>query len=137
MGCLRPLPKWLKRNCPFVLRPGTRIFAIITASKSYCGKFASAFTVYDWDYIEEQLELYQRKSLFFRSPISLSEIFELICSNPFDRDWFLTLKKDQDLFEAGLVNICIDSLMMLATGRWSFRAYCTKNAAVPIATLPT
>lgn len=67
---------------------------------------------YDWDYIEEQLELYQR-NLFFHSPISLSEIFELICNNPFDRDWFLTLKKDQDLFEAGLVNICIDSLMML------------------------
>ena len=50
---------------------------------------------YDWDYIEEQLELYQR-NLFFRSPISLSEIFELICNNPFDRDWFLTLKKDQE-----------------------------------------
>ncbi len=66
----------------------------------------------NWDYVEEQLEIYQR-NIFFRSHISLSEIFELICNNPFDRDWFLTLKRDQDLFEAGLANICIDSLMML------------------------
>ena len=70
------------------------------------------FYRYDWDYVEEQLEIYQR-NIFFRSPISLSEIFELIYNNPFDRDWFLTLKKNQDLFEAGLVNICIDSLMLL------------------------
>ena len=66
----------------------------------------------DWEYVEEQLEIYQR-NIFFRSPISLSEVFELVCNNPFDRDWFLTLKKNQDLFEAGLVNICIDSLMLL------------------------
>ncbi|MGF1570930.1 MAG: DEAD/DEAH box helicase [Nodosilinea sp.] len=73
----------------------------------------------DWDYIEQQFEAYY-SSPFAPSRISMSEVLELICNNPFDREWFLTLKANPELFEAGLANTCVSSLMRLTPAMEAF-----------------
>ncbi|MGB6016370.1 MAG: DEAD/DEAH box helicase, partial [Nodosilinea sp.] len=66
----------------------------------------------DWDYIEQQFEAYYSNP-YASSRISMPEVFELICNNPFDREWFLGLKQDPDLYEAALGNLCLNSLITL------------------------
>lgn len=73
----------------------------------------------DWDYIEAQVEPYYNHA-FAASRISMAQVFKLICNNPFDREWFLTLKKDPDLYEAALGNLCINSILSLTPAEEAF-----------------
>ena len=66
----------------------------------------------DWGYIEEQFETYYNH-VFATSRISMAQVFEQICNNPFDRDWFLSLKTDLDLYEAALGNLCVNAILSL------------------------
>ena len=73
----------------------------------------------DWDYIEAQVETYYNHA-FATSRISMAQVFELICHNPFDRAWFVTLKKDLDLYEAALGNLCVTSMLHLTPAEEAF-----------------
>jgi superfamily II DNA or RNA helicase len=73
----------------------------------------------DWDYIEAQVETYYNHPLA-TSRISMAQVFELICNNPFDREWFVTLKKDPDLYEAALGNLCMNSMLRLTPAEEAF-----------------
>ena len=73
----------------------------------------------DWDYIEAQFETYYNH-VFATSRISMAQVFELICNNPFDREWFLTLKKDPDIYEAALGNLCVNSILSLTPAEDAF-----------------
>lgn len=73
----------------------------------------------DWDYMEAQVETYYNHA-FATSRISMAQVFELICNNPFDREWFLTLKQDLDLYEAALGNLCVNSMMHLTPAEEPF-----------------
>jgi superfamily II DNA or RNA helicase len=73
----------------------------------------------DWDYVNKQFDIYYR-NIFSPVQISLTEIFELVFNNPFDRDWFVTLKKNPEFYEIGLVNLCISSLMTLTPANEAF-----------------
>ncbi len=73
----------------------------------------------DWDYIEAQVETYYNHALA-TSRISMAQVFEIICNNPFDREWFLTLKTDLDLYEAALGNLCVNSMMHLTPAEEPF-----------------
>ncbi|PSN11841.1 helicase [filamentous cyanobacterium CCT1] len=66
----------------------------------------------DWNYIEQQFEAYYSNP-YASGRMSMAQVFELICNNPFDRDWFLGLKQDPELYEAALGNLCLNSLMAL------------------------
>ncbi|HIK43674.1 MAG TPA: DEAD/DEAH box helicase [Leptolyngbyaceae cyanobacterium M65_K2018_010] len=73
----------------------------------------------DWDYIEKQFDAYY-SNLFAPTRISMAQVFELICNNPFDREWFLTLKQDPDLYESALGNLCVNSVMALTPAEEPF-----------------
>jgi superfamily II DNA or RNA helicase len=66
----------------------------------------------DWAYLEKQFEdLYHNP--FFHSDISIASVLSLVCQNPFDRDWFLTLKRQPKLYETALINLILDAVMAL------------------------
>ncbi|MEB3289743.1 MAG: DEAD/DEAH box helicase [Leptolyngbya sp.] len=73
----------------------------------------------DWDYIEAQVEIYYNHA-FANSRISMAQVFEIICNNPFDREWFVTLKKDPDLYEAALGNLCVNAMLHLTPSEDAF-----------------
>ena len=73
----------------------------------------------DWDYIADQFEAYYNH-VFATSRISMAQVFEDICNNPFDRDWFLTLKKDIELYESALGQICLNSMLRLVPAEQAF-----------------
>ncbi len=73
----------------------------------------------DWVFIEQQFESYYSNP-YATSRISMAQVFELVCNNPFDRDWFLTLKQDPDLYEAALGNLCLNSLMAMTPADEAF-----------------
>ena len=86
----------------------------------------------DWDYIEQQFEAYYSNP-YASSRISMTQVFELICNNPFDRDWFLGLKQDPSLYEAALGSLCLNSLMALTPAEEAvalLHADCTQPGAV-------
>ncbi|WP_017298935.1 DEAD/DEAH box helicase [Nodosilinea nodulosa] len=66
----------------------------------------------DWNYIEQQFEAYYSNP-YASSRMSMPQVFELVCNNPFERDWVLGLKQDPKLFEAALGNLCLSALMAL------------------------
>ncbi|MFM7469887.1 MAG: ATP-dependent helicase, partial [Nodosilinea sp.] len=68
----------------------------------------------NWAYIEEQFEAYYNNPFSVSSGISLGQIFELVCNNPFDRQWFTTLKTDADLYEAALLTLSFNALLTLS-----------------------
>lgn len=73
----------------------------------------------DWDYIEEQFDIYYNH-VFATSRISMSQVFETICNNPFDHDWFITLKQDLELYEAALGNLCVNAILSLTPAEEPF-----------------
>jgi superfamily II DNA or RNA helicase len=73
----------------------------------------------DWKYIEAQFDAYYNNP-FATANISIAQVFALICNNPFDRDWFLTLKSDPDLYETVLSSLCLTSLMEVTPAQEAF-----------------
>jgi hypothetical protein len=118
-GVFEAIVKVVEQQLPIPTVPWNKSLRHYASEQQLLREVRIGLYLFDWDYVKEQLEIYQR-TLFARPEISLSEIFELVCNNPFDRDWFLTLKQDQDLFEAGLANLCIDSLMTLTPAAGPF-----------------
>lgn len=67
----------------------------------YCG---------DAEFIERQYQDYQHYS--YRSePISLNTIFERVCNNPFDADWFRTLPPE--LYESSISSLSLSAALNL------------------------
>ncbi len=66
----------------------------------------------DWKYLKKQFDDYYRNPLF-HSDVDLGAVFELVCNNPFDRDWFLTLKRNSELYEAVLGNLALNAVFAL------------------------
>ncbi|RCJ40996.1 hypothetical protein A6770_36670 [Nostoc minutum NIES-26] len=65
------------------------------------------FYRHDPNFINKQIEDYQKYS--HSNKISVNKIFEQICNNPFDADWFRTLP--QGLFESGISSILLNAAL--------------------------
>ncbi len=64
----------------------------------------------DDQFVKQQLEAYSRKS-YSKDKISLEQIYQQVCNNPFAPDWCRTLP--QELYESVLVSILNSSLREL------------------------
>jgi superfamily II DNA or RNA helicase len=58
-------------------------------------------------FINEQLENYKKYNT--KENISIEEIFEQVCNNPFDADWFRTLPKE--LYEKAISSILVNAAL--------------------------
>jgi SNF2 family DNA or RNA helicase len=65
----------------------------------------------DLAFIHKQFEDY-RKYSYQKNSISMDEIVQRVCNNPFDQDWFRTLPRE--LYESGLSSILANSMLKLA-----------------------
>jgi superfamily II DNA or RNA helicase len=71
----------------------------------------------DIKFINQQLEAYYKNS-YPKDKISIEEIYQQVCNNPFDPDWFRTLP--QDLYESGLASILHNSMLHLTPADEAF-----------------
>jgi SNF2 family DNA or RNA helicase len=71
----------------------------------------------DPSFINQQIEDYQKYS-DSEEKISIQNIFEQICNNPFDADWFNTLP--QGLYESGISSILFNSALKLSASEDTF-----------------
>ncbi len=71
----------------------------------------------DLEFINKQLEDYTRY-IHQKQKLTLEEICQQICNNPFDREWFNTL--NQDLYEICLVGILSHSALKLVPANEAF-----------------
>ncbi|HSM84021.1 MAG TPA: ATP-dependent helicase, partial [Nodosilinea sp.] len=62
----------------------------------------------DWKFVKKQFESFYSNP-YNAGRLSLAEVYALICDNPFDRDWLLTLKRVPELYEAALGTLCRSS----------------------------
>jgi Helicase conserved C-terminal domain len=62
----------------------------------------------DVNFLNKQIENYEKHSSI-RNKISTEDIFERVCNNPFDADWFCTLP--QDLYESAISCLLSKSLL--------------------------
>ncbi|HEY9909444.1 MAG TPA: SNF2-related protein, partial [Thermosynechococcaceae cyanobacterium] len=62
----------------------------------------------DVKFINKQYEDYQKHS-YIKNPIAISDVFQWVCNNPFDPEWFSTLS--QELYEIALPSILFDSVL--------------------------
>ncbi len=86
----------------------------------------------DVAYINQQFEDYYRTS-YQPDKISMDEIFQLVCNNPFDPEWFATLP--QQLYESGLASILNDSMLTLVPAQEAFallQSDCASDKATEI-----
>ncbi|MEC4813286.1 MAG: DEAD/DEAH box helicase [Scytonema sp. PMC 1069.18] len=65
----------------------------------------------DINFINRQIEDYHKYS-YGNEKVSINDIFEQVCNNPFDPDWFRTLP--QEWYESGISNILIDAVLELS-----------------------
>ncbi|PSN14628.1 helicase, partial [filamentous cyanobacterium CCP5] len=73
----------------------------------------------DWDYIQQQYEAYSR-NMYAPLQISLAEVLVRVCSNPFDIDWFRTLKSNPVLYQLALFNLLYTSWLSLTPAQDAF-----------------
>ncbi len=73
----------------------------------------------DWEYMAAQFDAYYN-TLFSSNAISITQVMELICNNPFERDWFVTLKPDPNLYEVALSSLCLNSMMAVTPAEDAF-----------------
>ena len=71
----------------------------------------------DIEFIYEQLEDYEKYG-YHEDNISATEIFDLVCNNPFDADWFRTLSLP--LYRIILPSILINSILKLSPATEAF-----------------
>lgn len=71
----------------------------------------------DIKFINKQLEDYY-KSSYPKDKLAIDEIYQQVCNNPFDPDWFRTLP--QELYESGLVSILNSSMLELSPADEAF-----------------
>jgi SNF2 family DNA or RNA helicase/tetratricopeptide (TPR) repeat protein len=71
----------------------------------------------DLPFISKQLEDFHRYG-YRKQPISLTEILHQVCTNPFDSDWFRTLKPE--IFEIGISSILMDGVLSLSPKAGAF-----------------
>jgi superfamily II DNA or RNA helicase len=65
----------------------------------------------DINFVNKQIEDYHKYS-YGKDKISVDDIFQQICNNPFDPDWFRTLP--QEWYESGISNILINGTLALS-----------------------
>lgn len=83
---------------------GTRYFQ---SERQFIREVRIGFYRHDPNFINKQIEDYQKYS--HSNQISVNKIFEQICNNPFDADWFRTLP--QGLFESGISSILLNAAL--------------------------
>ncbi|MGA7937182.1 MAG: ATP-dependent helicase, partial [Kovacikia sp.] len=71
----------------------------------------------DFKFINQQLEDYAKYN-YAKDPFLIDEIYQEICNNPFDPEWFRTLPKE--IYESALVSILNDSMLNLVPANEAF-----------------
>lgn len=72
----------------------------------------------DVKFINKQLEDYYKYS-YSRDDFDISDLYQQVCNNPFDPDWFRSLPPE--LYENALISIINDSLLTLTPAEAAFR----------------
>lgn len=73
----------------------------------------------DPQFVEKQFDDYYRYG-FAQKRISLQEVFELVFNNPFDPDWFRSLKQKPEFYELGLGTLLTSAMMRLEPAEEAF-----------------
>jgi SNF2 family DNA or RNA helicase/tetratricopeptide (TPR) repeat protein len=93
---------------------GPRYF---TSDMQFMREVRIGFYRQDLGFIYKQLEDYSRY-IHQKQRLTFNDICQLICNNPFDREWFSTL--NQDLYEISLVNILGNAALKLTPANEAF-----------------
>jgi len=83
---------------------GTRYFQ---SERQLIREVRIGFYRHDLNFINKQIEDYQKGSQ--SNKITVDKIFEQVCNNPFDADWFRTLP--QGLFESAISSILLNAAL--------------------------
>ncbi|HEY9763375.1 MAG TPA: DEAD/DEAH box helicase [Trichocoleus sp.] len=73
----------------------------------------------DSQFVEKQFDDYYRYG-FAQKHISLEEIFELVFNNPFDPEWFRSLKQIPEFYEGGLSTLLTSAMLRLEPAEEAF-----------------
>lgn len=71
----------------------------------------------DIQFINKQLEDYYKNS-YLKDQLSVDQIYQLVCNNPFDPDWFRTLP--DGIYKSALASILNDSMLHLTPAEEAF-----------------
>lgn len=74
----------------------------------------------DTAFVQKQLESYHNYG-YQKEKIAIDEIYQQVCNNPFDPDWFRTLPPD--IYELALISILNDSLLELQPADAAFTLF--------------
>jgi SNF2 family DNA or RNA helicase len=111
-GTFEPMAKAVEVTFPVRTHGWNKALRLFQTEDEFIREVRIGLYRRNWEFIEEQFEAYYSNP-YPSGRISMAEVFELICNNPFDRDWFLTLKPNPDLYESALGNLCLNSLMAM------------------------
>jgi hypothetical protein len=129
-GHFEPMAKAVQAKFPVRTHGWNKALRLFQTEDEFIREVRIGLYRRDWGFIEQQFEAYY-STPYPSGRISIAEVFELICNNPFDRDWFLTLKQDPGLYEAALSSLCINSLLTLTPAEEPFALLhdeCTQTA---------
>jgi SNF2 family DNA or RNA helicase len=111
-GCFDAMVKVVQAQLPLNASSWNKNLRMFTSDEQFVREVRIGLYRLDLEYVHEQFDIYHR-NIFSPVQLSLTDIFQLVFNNPFDRDWFVTLKGNPELYEMGLINLCINSLMTL------------------------
>ncbi len=130
-GTFEPMAKAVQTQLPVRTHGWNKALRLFQSEDEFIREVRIGLYRHDWEFIEQQFESYYSNP-YATSRISMAQVFELVCNNPFDRDWFLTLKQNPDLYEAALGSLCVNSLMTMTPAAEAFALIheeCTKAGA--------
>jgi hypothetical protein len=119
-GTFEPMAAVVQAQFPLRAHGWNRSLRLFQSEDEFIREVRIGLYRRDWDFIEQQFEAYYSQPSYAASRLSMAQVFELICNNPFDSAWLLTLKSDADLFEAALGNLCVNSLMAMTPAEGAF-----------------
>ncbi|MFZ4641482.1 MAG: DEAD/DEAH box helicase [Nodosilinea sp.] len=106
--------KTIEKVLPIPVRPWDRNQRLFQNQGQFLREVRIGLYRHNWAYIEQQFDAYYNNMFLASTGISIAQVFELVCNNPFDRQWFITLKTDPDLYEAALGTLSLNALLTLS-----------------------
>ncbi|MBW4607297.1 MAG: DEAD/DEAH box helicase [Hassallia sp. WJT32-NPBG1] len=89
-----------------------------TRESQFIREVRIGFYSHNLSFIQKQVEEYNKYNRYNKDKISLENIFEEICTNPFDADWFRTLP--QELYDNCISIILINAALLCSPADEAF-----------------
>lgn len=115
-GCFEMLVKAVEEKLP-ISRRGTNGSRYFNGEGQLMREVRIGIYKHDLEFINKQLEDYHRYS-YQKNNISMDEIFQRVCNNPFDQHWFRSLP--EELYKSGISNILINATLKLLSASEPF-----------------